>query len=88
METKDGAVVFLVLLSVALFTTLAYSVWLNGSEIAQLQAELQNVRQEESTSQNAASHLPAKVGLKCLQCPCTISLEGAQSTLVVLLFTD
>ena len=61
METKDCAVVFLALISVALFTTLAYSVWHNGSEIAQLQAELQKVKdsvgQKESTSQSAASHL-------------------------------
>ena len=73
METKDGAVIFLALLSLALFTTLAYSVWHNGTEIAQLQAELQNVKesvgQEESTSQNAASHLPAKVGLALAEVP-------------------
>lgn len=47
--------------------TLSFSVWHNGSEIAQLQAELQKVkefvRQEEGTSQNAGSHLPVKGGL-------------------------
>ena len=73
METKDGAVVFLVLLSVALFTTLAYCVWHNGSEIAQLQAELQKVKesvgQKESTSQSAASHLPADEGLGMAELP-------------------
>ena len=45
METKDGALVFLALLSIALFTTLAYSVWHNGNEIVQLQAELQKVKE-------------------------------------------
>ena len=57
METKDGALVFLALLSVALFTILAYSVWHNRGEMAQLQAELQKVKesmgQGESTSQSA-----------------------------------
>ena len=79
METKDGAVVFLVLLSVALFTTLAYSVWHNGSEIAQLQAELQMVKdsvgQEESTSQNAASHPPVKAGLAGAELPAMDGLK-------------
>ena len=41
MEMRDGTLLFLALLLVALFTTLAYSFWHNGS---QLQAELQKVK--------------------------------------------
>ena len=73
METKDGALVFLALLSVALFAILAYSVWHNRGEMAQLQAELQKVKesvvQGESTSQSATSHPPVKVGLAATELP-------------------
>jgi len=80
METKDGALVFLALLSVALFTILAFSVCHNRGEIAQLQAELQqkvkeSVGQRESTSQSATSHPPVKVGLAATELPAMEELK-------------
>ena len=44
MEIRDGTLLFLALLLVTLFTTLAYSFWHNGS---QLQAELQKVKKHD-----------------------------------------
>ena len=60
MEVKDSAVAFLTFLSVALFVALACSVWHNASCIAQLQTELQKVkdsRKLQFTTENAV-HCP------------------------------
>ena len=74
MEAKDGALVFLALLSVALFTILAYSVWHNGSEIAQLQAELQKVK-ESVGQEGRTSYPPVKVGLAATELPAMEELK-------------
>jgi len=63
MEVKDSAVAFLTFLSVALFVALACSVWHNASGIAQLQTELQKVkdsRKPQFTTENAVHRPPVQ----------------------------